>query len=105
MANRAVQALLRSARPIGGEDGTVVLGFPYPFHRERIEDQKNRVIVEDAISRVFGQRVRIRCALISRDSVPTSDPFQAAMDDPLVKAAIAMGARVRSVTEETSEEK
>lgn len=102
--SRMVQAILHSGRPIAGEEGVIVLGFPYKFHREQIEDQKNRVIVEDAIARVFGLRVRVRCAEASREILAATDPLQAAMEDPLVKAALAMGARVRRVTEESSEE-
>lgn len=102
--NRSVQALLRAGRPVANEGDVLVIGFPYEFHRERIEDQKNRVIVEDVIGRVCGQRVRVRCAHVSRESLASADPLQAALDDPLVKAALAMGARVRRVTEETPEE-
>jgi DNA polymerase-3 subunit gamma/tau len=104
--NRTVQAFLRSGRPVAGDGDSIVLGFPYEFHRERIEDQKNRLVVEDAIARVHGSRVRVRCTLVTREALLTTDPFQAAMEDPLVKAAVSMGARVRSVmTEEGSEEK
>ena len=103
--NRSVQALLRAGRPVSGDGESIVLGFPYEFHRERIEDQKNRAIVEDAISRVCGYRVRVRCTSATRESLVTADPSQAVMDDPLVKAAVAMGARIRRVTEEGSEEK
>lgn len=103
--NRSVQALLRSARPIGGDGSSIVLGFPYEFHRERIEDQKNRGIVEDAIGRVLGQIPHVRCALVTREALASSDPFQAVVDDPLIKAAVALGARVRTVTEESAEEK
>jgi len=103
--NKSVQAMLRAGRPIGGDGESIVLGFRYDFHRERIEDQKNRAVVEDAIGRVFGQRVRVRCTQASRESGVSADPFQAAMDDPLVKAAVSMGARIRRVTEDSSEEK
>lgn len=105
VTNRSVQALLRSARPVGGDGDSIAIGFPYEFHRERIEDHKNRVIVEDAISRVCGQRFHVRCTLVAREALATNDPYQTAMDDPLVKAAISTGARVRQVTEESTEEK
>ena len=103
--NKSVQAMLRAGHPVGGDGESIVLGFRYDFHRERIEDQKNRAVVEDAIGRVFGQRVRIRCTQASREAGGTADPFQAVMDDPLVKAAVSMGARIRRVTEDSSEEK
>ncbi len=103
--SRSVQALLSAGRPIGADGDAVVLGFKYPFHRERIEDQKNRAIVEEAIARVCGTRVRIRCSLINPEALPPSDSTQAALDDPLVRAAVSMGARVRRVKEDNLEEK
>lgn len=103
--SRSLQAVLRSGQPVGSEDGTLVLGFPYPFHRERVEDQRNRAVVEEVVGQVLGQKVRIRCTQSSREVLAAADPFQAAMEDPVVKAAIGMGARVRSVTVEGSEEK
>jgi len=103
--NRSVQALLREARPVRGDGSTVVLGFPYDFHRQKIEEQKNRAIVEDTIHRVLRQRVRVECTAITRDALSTVDPLRAVMDDPLIKAAVSLGARVRSVTDEGSEER
>ncbi len=103
--NRSVQALLRSARPVEIDGEYLVLGFAYEFHRERIEEQKNRGIVEEIIERIVGQKARIRCILLSREAVVAADPVQAVVDDPLVKAAVGMGARVRSVTDDRPEEK
>ncbi len=90
---------------MGTEEDGLVLGFAYEFHRGRIEDMKNRVVVEETIERVLGQRLHVRCVLATKDAVATADPLNAAMDDPLVRAAVSLGARVRSVAEEVTEEK
>ena len=82
-----------------------MLGFQYEFHRERIEDQKNRVVVEDIIGRLLAQKVRVRCIVTSRETLMAADPIQAVMDDPIVRAAVALGARVRSVVDDGPEEK
>ena len=104
--NRSVQALLRSAFPLRSDSEGLVLGFPYAFHRERIADLKNRAVVEDVIEQVLGQRVRIRCEVSSgRDRAIKTDPAQAALDDPLVRAAIAMGASVTAVSDNRPEVK
>jgi hypothetical protein len=104
--SRSVQAILRDARPVSADSEGLVLGFAYEFHREKIADLKNRTVVEDALAQVLGQRVRIRCVVSTgRDLAAPSDPAQAALDDPLVRAAVAMGARVRAVTEDRAEEK
>jgi hypothetical protein len=44
----------------------VVLGFFYQFHKESVENLKNKAVVEDVLSKVLGQRLRIRCALAPR---------------------------------------
>jgi len=102
--SRSIQALLRSGRPIGADGETLLIGFPYPFHRERIEDVKNRVVVEETIVRVLGMKVQVQCVMSTRETLAAQDPLQAALDDPLVKAAVSLGARVRQVVEESSEE-
>jgi DNA polymerase-3 subunit gamma/tau len=103
--NRSVQALVRVARPLGAEDGAIVLGFPYEFHRDRIDNIKNRSIVEDIIGQVVGLTVRVRCTLANKDTTATTDPLQVAMDDPIVRHAISLGARIRGVSDSKPEER
>ncbi len=105
--NRSVQALLRAARPVGLDSDGVVLGFTYEFHRERIEDPKNRIVVEEVMKLVLGQSIKIRCVVSTHETAnaTSTDPAQAVLDEPLVKAAVAMGARIRTVTDDRKEEK
>ncbi len=103
--NRSVQALVRVARPVGSEDNTLILGFPYEFHRDRIDELKNRAVVEDVIRQALGMTVRVRCTLANKETATSTDPLQAAMDDPIVRHAISLGARIRGVSEPGSEER
>ncbi|HLZ10036.1 MAG TPA: hypothetical protein VKT80_15710, partial [Chloroflexota bacterium] len=104
--NRSVQALLRSAHPLSADSEGLVLGFPYAFHRERIADVKNRAVVEEVIEQVLGQRVPIRTVVSTgRESLVKTDLAQAALDDPLVQAAISMGARIKAVSDIRPEDK
>jgi len=51
-----LDAFLRSAcDPIALEDDTLVLGFYYSFHKEKIEDAKYRHLVEKKLKEVFGR--------------------------------------------------
>jgi DNA polymerase-3 subunit gamma/tau len=60
--NTSVHAILRVCEPdIYGNE--ICLTFPYKFHKERIEDIKNRELVEDSLSHVFGEKYTIRCVL------------------------------------------
>jgi DNA polymerase-3 subunit gamma/tau len=87
-----LDAFLRSAcYPVVLEDDTVVLGFRYPFHKEKIEDGKYRHLVEKKLREVFGRPYKIRCVLVdSKREVPSPDRTQ----NPVIKAALEMGARI-----------
>lgn len=87
-----LDAFLRSAcDPIDLLDDTLVLGFRYPFHKEKIEDGKYRHLVEKKLKEVFGRPYKIQCVLVdSKREVPS----QARTQNPVVKAALEMGARI-----------
>jgi len=87
-----LDAFLRSAcDPIALEDDTLVLGFYYSFHKEKIEDSKYRHLVEKKLKEVFGQPYKIRCILVdSKREIPS----QAKTQNPVIKAALEMGARI-----------
>jgi DNA polymerase-3 subunit gamma/tau len=87
-----LDAFLRSAcDPIALEDDTLVLGFYYSFHKEKIEDAKYRHLVEKKLREVFGRPYKIRCILVdSKREIPS----QARTQNPVIKAALEMGARI-----------
>ncbi len=87
-----LDAFLRSAcDPMDLEDDTLVLGFRYPFHKEKVEDGKYRHLVEKKLQEVFGRPYKVRCVLI--DSKRESPP-RARTQNPVIKAALEMGARI-----------
>ena len=90
-----LDAFLRSACiPVTLEDDTLVLGFYYSFHKEKIEDIKYRRLVEKKLKEVFGRPYKIRCILVEQKS---GGPSVARTQSPLIKAALEMGA---TITEE-----
>ncbi len=87
-----LDAFLRSAcDPIGLENDTVVLGFYYSFHKEKIEDAKYRHLVEKKLKEVFGRPYKVRCTLIDSKR---DNPSQTRTQNPVIKAALEMGARI-----------
>lgn len=60
--NNTMYAFLRVASPEFTEDG-LVLAFPYQFHKERIEETRNKRIVEEILTRVYGEEINIKCRL------------------------------------------
>ena len=85
-----LDAFLRSAcDPVAVEDDTLVLGFYYSFHKEKIEDPKYKYLVERKLKEVFGRAYKVRCVLIDR-----TKKNEAKREDPLIRAALEMGAKI-----------
>jgi len=61
--NATIEALLRASKPIGINGNTLKLGVFYQFHKERLEDIKNRRIFEDVVGEVFGRPIKLVCTL------------------------------------------
>jgi hypothetical protein len=107
--NLPLEALMRSSEPIAVEGDVVVLGFEFDLHRARVEGEAYKRDVEDVLTRLAGRPCQVRCVL-SKGRNPTSSRAQASQgaaegqigplasasfdDDPLVKAAIELGAQV-----------
>lgn len=61
--NHSVEAFLRAARPSSIKGKNLTLEVFYPFHKERLEEIKNRKIVEDGLIKVFGKDLCFDCVL------------------------------------------
>jgi len=59
--NNSIHAFLKVCEP-EFEGDLVCLYFPYKFHKERIEEAKNRRVVEEALKRIYGISYKVRCA-------------------------------------------
>jgi len=87
-----LDAFLRSAcEPLALEDDTLILGFYYSFHKEKIEDPKYRHLVERKLKEVFGRPYKIKCILIDHKRKMGQSKEQS----PLIKAALEMGAEIK----------
>lgn len=61
--NHSLEALLKSSRPLKMEGGNLILEVFYKFHKERLEETKNRSVLEKVLSEVIGSPVKVRCIL------------------------------------------
>lgn len=62
--NHSVEALLRSCAS-GEFKGKVLVVHPfYPFHKERLEDPKNKAILEQAVQQIYGKGVKVKVELM-----------------------------------------
>jgi DNA polymerase III gamma/tau subunit len=90
-----LDAFLRSACELVGIDGdTLILGFYYPFHKEKIEDHKYRHLVEKKLKEVYNHPYKIKCVLIEKGK-HKEGIAEYRQYSPLVKAALEMGAKIK----------
>lgn len=61
--NHSVEAFLRASRPKAIREDRVVLEVFYPFHKDKLEEPKNREIVERGLNSVFGIEMSFECVL------------------------------------------
>lgn len=89
----SVQALLHPSycRPISVEGRLVVLGFRFDFHKGKIEEVRNRRVVEQVLSKVLRSNLGVRCVMDAASAPPDrrkqAASRQQAQQDPRVRAA------------------
>jgi len=89
-----LDAFLRSACELVNIEGdTLILGFYYPFHMEKIENNKYRHLVENKLKEVYNHSYKVKCILIERKQNKTSSQEGRS---PMVKAALEMGAEIKN---------
>lgn len=57
--NHSLPLVLQIGQPIGIEDSTLQIGFQYRFHKERLNEPKNRTIVEEVFKKIFGVDLKV----------------------------------------------
>jgi len=77
-----LQAFLRDARPCDVSAGRVVLEIRYPFHHDRIKEEKNRRILELVLQEITGAPCQVECVLASKR--PPRAARNSALDNPAV---------------------
>ncbi len=63
LQNRRIEALLAEVDPISVDGNMVTLRAAYPFHRNRLEEDEVREVVQSAIGKRVGQAIRVRTIL------------------------------------------
>lgn len=61
--NHSVEAFLRATRPKTIKNGVLILEVFYPFHKDRLEEAKNKKIIEMVFKNVFKIDLGFECVL------------------------------------------
>jgi len=64
--NHSLEALLKATKPTGFDGKCLVLEVFYKFHKERLEEERYRRMVEEVISKVLAQPITIKYYLGER---------------------------------------
>jgi DNA polymerase-3 subunit gamma/tau len=64
--DRQSQALLRDSSPIAVQNNEVLVGFYYDLHKRHMEDPRRCAVVQQAMEKVLGRPVRVKCTVASR---------------------------------------
>ena len=81
-SNTTLAALLRDSRPIIIENEVMTLGVKFKFHNDKISEQKNLAVLEEAINKIMGKKLRIKCQVADLKKKPK----EKLNDDELDKA-------------------
>ncbi len=61
--NHSLSGFLQSMTPKEAANGSLVISTKYAFHNDRLRDLKNKKVIEDAIEKIVGQRLRLDCVV------------------------------------------
>ena len=61
--NHSVEAFLRACRPLKVDGEKLILEVFYKFHKEKLETDKCRRIVEDVVTGIVKVPIKVRCVL------------------------------------------
>lgn len=64
--NHSLEALLRATEPVGLEDGFLLIRVYYQFHKDRLEEERYRAMVEQVASKVLVAPVKIKFFLTAK---------------------------------------
>jgi DNA polymerase-3 subunit gamma/tau len=105
--DRRAEALLQSIDPVAVRGDEIILAAAYPFHRDRMNSETLRQLVNGELSRVLGRTVITNCVLrgeeggLPRSSSPNSGapaaPREAAVPEPTVDEIADDERRVNAV--------
>ncbi|OGM26253.1 DNA polymerase III, subunit gamma and tau [Candidatus Woesebacteria bacterium RIFCSPLOWO2_01_FULL_39_61] len=68
--NTSTEALLRAAKPLSFDGATLTLGVYYSFHKERLEGNPHRDLLEGTIGEILGNKVHVVCTLTDPPEKP-----------------------------------
>jgi len=92
--NHSLISSLRVGRLVSVDESTLVMAFPYSFHRDTIDARKNRLVLEQVLEEIFSCSMKLRAVLekdVPANAAPAVGESPAAGTDLLGEALRVMG--------------
>lgn len=61
--NHSLYLTLKIGKPVGMKGDAFLVGFGYKFHCERLMEAKNKIVIEDVLTGVFGKKTLFGCTV------------------------------------------
>lgn len=87
--NASLSLALSTARPVETQGATLVIAVKYPFHKERLEENANRLTLESAFDSILGQKLKLSIVLEEATTLK-DEPKEDFITSPLVNQAMEM---------------
>ena len=62
--NHSLCFLLKGSQPLEIQDGQIILGVSFKFHKDKLEEVKNRRLIEEVIKKVTGRDLKLACRVV-----------------------------------------
>jgi len=72
--NHSLTFVLKMSSLVKTSEHGLHISFPYSFHKEKIEEKKNKKVVEEALSEILNENVILVCELCEETTVVDSPP-------------------------------
>lgn len=61
--NHSISAFLGASLPQELNGDVLTIATKYNFHKERLEERKNKILIEEVLEKVFGKKIVVKCVL------------------------------------------
>ncbi|WKZ25660.1 MAG: hypothetical protein QY322_04775 [bacterium] len=62
----SIEGLLRNSKPLDFDGKKLKIEVSYKFHKDKLEETKNKKLLEDCMEKIFQNRVVVECLVISQ---------------------------------------
>ena len=86
----SIGTFLGEGEPVGVKSNVITLGFPVErsFHKENLEDTKNKVMVENSFSQALGQKIKVDIITVDKPVDKAASEMSRTNSAPIIQSAL-----------------